>query len=294
MPSTAIPQLFGLEIAAGVEFFAGGKDAYDFNPLTNTEELAVQQAWSKNLAFIQGISPALAAQFAEKQVNDATSAYNQQVGGPGSAMVKYAGVAKALFPNDKSISFPGEPGTIVVDWLTPQSLFWVKNPDGSADKTCYGAYADVAGTVTGATGAMNQWDVTLTAGTAAYLFGNTAGDFYKARQTQEYHSMAVLAQNGLIEIGTTPKLSHMLATSQVQQKFSPVAIQPLIDLPLTQNGPENIYQYNTPGTIALTHDFGMRVGVMPKVTGKSRLQWFGMVFYEFNHLATLADAWRTP
>lgn len=296
MPSTAVTQLFALEIAAGVEFFAGGKDNLDFNPLTAPEELAVQKAWGKNLAFVQGISPTLAAQFADKMINDQSSPYNGQIGGPGTAMVKAAGVAKAIFPDDKTITYPGEPGTIVADWLTPQALFWVKDPDGTTDKTDYGAYSDIAGGVTGATGAMNQWDVNLTAGTAAYLFGNTAGGFYTARQTNEYHSMAVLAQNGLVEIGSTPKLSHMIQTSQVQQKYSPMAIQPLIDLPLLNpNGPsQSIYQYNTPGTTFLMHNFGMRVGVMPRVTGKSRLQWFGMAFYEYNHLAALSDAWRTP
>ncbi len=288
-----VTDLFANEIAAGVEFFAGGRDSLDFSPLTATEELAVQKGWGKNLAFMQMISPVLAGQFADKQLKSGA------VAGPGTAMVKFAGVAKAMFPENKSITFPGEPGTIVADWLSPPALFWVKNPDGTtSDQNGVGAYADVAGSTTGATAGlpMNTWDVGMTAGTALYLFGLTAGAFYTGRALTEKHTLGVLCQNGLIEVGTTPKLSHLLVASQVQSKYSPIAIQPLIDIPLSNcvGNPTNIYQYNTPGMIALTHNFGMRVAAMPTVTGKSRLQWIGMNFYEYDHMSTLATCWRTP
>jgi hypothetical protein len=246
------------------------------------------------------ISPVLAAQFADKQTGKKDTNGNAIVAGPGTAMVKYAGVAKAIFPENKSITFPGEPGTIVADWLTPPAAFWVKNPDGStSDQNGVGAYADVAGSTTGATAGlpMNFWDVGMTAGTALYLFGLTNGTFYTGRTITEKHSMAVLAQNGLIEVGTTPKLSHMLVASQVQSKYAPIAIQPLVDVPLSTgvgNQLANIYQYNTPGMIALTHNFGMRIAVMPTVTAKSRLQWLGMTFFEYDHMSTLATCWRTP
>ena len=299
---TLVTDLFANEIAAGAEFFAGGKDSLDFNPLTATEEIAVQKAWGKNLAFMAMISPTLAAQFADKQIIDPNDPARKRllVAGPGTAMVKYAGVAKAIFPENKAITFPGEPGTIVADWLTPPAAFWVKNPDGStSDQNGVGAYADVAGSTTGATAGlpMNFWDVGMTAGTALYLFGLTSGTYYTSRTITEKHSMNVLCQNGLIEIGTTPKLSHMLVASQVQSKYAPIAIQPLVDVPLSTgvgNQLANIYQYNTPGMIALMHNFGMRIAVMPTVTAKSRLQWLGMTFFEYDHMGTLATCWRTP
>ena len=276
MPSTAIKTLFANEIQAGVDFFAGGRDTFDFNPLTTEEELAIAKVYRKNVNFIKDISSNIAAQLMAQE----------------NVMIKMGGVAKAIFPDDKTIKFPGEPGSIVCDFLTPQALMWVKNPDGSTDKTNYGAYSDVAGATTGATGYMNAWDIDLVAGTPAYLLGNSAGGFYKARALQEKHSMVVLAKDGLIEVGTTPALTHMNVTTEVQTKYSPNAIQPLIDLPMV--GDQNIYQYNTPGVITLTHNLGTRMSVMPRVTKNSRLQWLGMVFYEYDFMGTMADTWRTP
>lgn len=273
MASTPTTTLFADEILAGIDFFFGGKDTLDFDPLSTDEELKVQKCWRKNVNFIKDVAPVIGAQLAAQE----------------TVMVKMGGVAKAVFPELKTLKFPGEPGGITIDVLTPQTLFWVKNPDGSSDKTCYGAYADeTAGTVTGAQGLVDTWDVVLTAGTPAYLFGNSSSGFYTARQTNEYHSFAVLAMDGLLEIGTTPKLSHTVVTSQVQNKYSPVAVQPLVDVPLT--GGQYVYQYNTQGVIPLMHNFGMSVGVMPVKSGKSRLQWMGITFYEYNHLAQLSSA----
>lgn len=276
MPSTALKTLFAEEIQAGVDFFAGGRDTFDFNSLTTEEELAIAKSYRKNVNFIKDISANIAAQLLAQE----------------TVMVKMGGVAKALFPDDKTIKFPGEPGSIVVDFLTPQALMWVKDPDGTTDKTNYGAYSDVAGTATGARGKMNSWDVALTAGTPAYLLGNSTGGFYKARATQEKHSLIVLAKDGLLEIGTTPVLTHMNVTTEIQTKYSPNAIQPLIDLPML--GGQNIYQYNTPGIITLPHNLGTRMAVMPRETKTSRLQWMGLAFYEYDFMGTVADTWRTP
>jgi hypothetical protein len=276
MPSTAIKTLFAKEIENGVDFFAGGRDTFDFNSLTSEEELAIAKAFRKNVNFVKDISANIAAQLLAQE----------------NVFIKMGGVAKALFPDDKTVKFPGEPGSIVVDFITPQALMWVKDPDGTTDKTNYGAYSDVAGAATGAHGHMNTWDIDLVAGTPAYLLGGSSGQFYKARATQEKHSMIVLAKDGLLEVGTTPALTHMNVTTEVQTKYSPNAIQPLIDLPMV--GGQNIYQYNTPGIITLTHNLGTRMAVMPRETKTSRLQWMGVAFYEYDFMGTMADTWRTP
>ena len=279
MASTPVTTLFASEIAAGIQFFMGGKDVLDFNPLSSDEELKVQMCWNKHVQFIKDVSTSLGAQMAAQE----------------STMVKMGGVAKAVFPEIKTLKYPGEPGGITIDVITPQALFWVKNPDNSSDKTGYGAYADetATGSVCGASGLMNTFDVNLTAGTTAWLFGGTAaGTFYNARQTNEFHSFAALAMDGLIEVGTSPKLSHMVMLSQVQQKYSPVAFQPLVDIPLldVNQQSQSLYQYNTQGVVPLMHNFGMAIGVMPKVSGKSNLRWLGMTFYEYNHLSTMTSS----
>jgi len=294
MTSTAVTDVFAQEIAAGVEFFTGGKDNFDFNPLTNIEELAVQKAWGKNIAFLNLICPPLAAQFMDKTVVPATGNTPAVVAGHGTAMVKFAGIAKAIFPENKAITFPGEPGTIVADWMTPQTAFWAAGVASyAAAGGDIGAYSDKAGSTAGAIGYPNTWDLSLTAGTPTYLFGNSTG-FYTSSTTNEAHSLGVLAQNGLIEYGTAPKLSHIIFQSQVQQKYTPIAVQPLIQMPLAQgegDAVNNIYQYNTLGIIPLLHNFGMRIGVNPYMTGKSHLQWLGMVFYEYNFFSGLSSAY---
>ena len=302
--STATSDVFAAEISAGIEFFTGGKDNFDFNPLTNIEELAVQKAWGKNIAFINLIAPSLAAQFMDKQVMTTDAKGNTVplldasgkpvIAGHGTAMVKFAGIAKAIFPENKAITFPGEPGTIVADWLTPQTAFYAAGVAALASGS-YGVYADKAGTSTGGScaGFPNTWDVALTANSPAYLFGGPNA-YYTASTTNEAHSLVVLAQNGLIEYGTSPKLSHILFASQVQQKYTPIALQPLVQLPLAageSNAVNNVYQYNTLGITPLLHNFGMRIGVNPYVSGRSHLQWLGMVFYEYSLFPNLASAY---
>ena len=124
------------------------------------------------------------------------------------------------------------------------------------------------------------------------LFGGPSA-FYTASTTNESHSLVVLAQNGLIEYGTVPKLSHIYFASQVQAKYTPIAIQPLVQLPIAagdQNAVNNVYQYNTLGMMPLLHNFGMKIAVNPYISGRSHLQWLGMVFYEYNLFPTISSA----
>jgi hypothetical protein len=296
MASSPVTTLFASEITAGIDFFFGGKNTVDFDPLSTNEELAVQKCWRKNISFIQDVSANIGAQLAAQE----------------TVMVKMAGVAKAVFPELKTVNFPGIPGGITADFITPQSLFWVRNPQWGGSSTSaaagsgatgtytdYGAYSDEspAGTYCGGVGLMNTFDVVLTAGTPVYLFGGTPGaasistQFYNASQVTEAHSFSVLAADGLIEIGTTPKLSHLVQNSQVQNMYSPIAFQPMVDLPLS--GGQNLYQYNTVGVTPLMHNFGMQLAVLPKQSGKSNLRWMGMSFYEYNFLPTIAGCWMS-
>ena len=227
MTSTATTDIFAQEIAAGVEFFTGGKDNFDFNPLTNIEELAVQKAWGKNIAFLNMICPPLAAQFMDKTVSPATATRAAVVAGHGTAMVKFAGIAKAIFPENKAITFPGEPGTIVADWLTPQTAFWAAGVASYASAGGdIGAYSDKAGSTAGATGYRTHGMFRLLL-ELRRTFSETRPGSTLRGTTNEAHSLGVLAQNGLIEDRYGPKVeSYCLpvpgaAEVTLPSRFSP-------------------------------------------------------------------------
>lgn len=261
MTNVALDKLFGDDILKkGVKVFAGGRDSMDFEMLTKDEEATIREVFQKQISFIETISPQLAVDLSQQE----------------EAFVKLGGVAKAVFPGDKGIKYPGEVGSIAVDWLTPQNVFW-KNTAAASDP-CYNGYTD------------NTWDVDLVAGTEKYLFGSSDA-FYKSCYTDQKHSLVCLAQNGLVEVGTTPKVGYMNALTQSLAKYAPFALHPLIDLPVEKTRP--IYQYNTPGIFAITPDFGHKISVMPHTSGTSRMQWFGLVFYEYDYLSAMTDAYRS-
>ena len=253
--------LFSTDILGeNLTVFTGGRDSLDFEPLTKLEEATITSVFNRQLGFINEISPQLASDLAPQL----------------KAFIKAGGVAKAMFPGDKGIKYPGEVGSIVVDVLTPQNLFYAATPSGSLP--CYNGYTD------------NTWNIDLTAGTEAYLLGGS-GTYYKGSITDQAHSLAVIAQNGIAEIGTTPKGNYMQARTETMSKYTPYALQPLVDLPM--GGDRPVYQYNTPGMFLLTHDLGTQLSMMPTTTGTSRIQMFGLVFYEYDLLNSMSEAYRT-
>jgi len=255
-----IGDIFNSELVGGVPFYTGGRTDTEFEPLTEAEEAAISKMIRGHASLMQYTSPILANILLQQE----------------TAIIKMGSVAKALFPTEKVIKSPGTQNSIVVDIITPQMLFW----DTTADATnpCYNGYT------------ANSWDISLTAGTPAYLFGDGT-NYYETRKDSSKYMAAMLLHNGLFEIGTAPKISHLHVKTKQMDLYAPTAINPIVDLSVDPDRPVHIY--NTPGIIPLTHDVGTEISVMPQVTGVSNLRWLGVGFYEYDHMGTLAACRRS-
>jgi len=247
MSAITIRDLFAEETKAGVAVFAGGRDTVDYIPLSTEEEASVRKAIKDGLAQIRAVSPKIYDEI-EKQTE---------------AFVKWAGVAKATFPNEQPIKYPSEPGSIGVNFLIPPCIDYTTT--ASSTLPSYTSYT------------APTWALSLTAGTISYLFGS--GSYYfKACPKDDNHTMIVVAQNGLIEVETTPKIDQIKFKTEVMNKYAAWAATPLITESIDDN--KNLYMYNTIGQFPLFHNLGAKLEIMPCVTGASNIAPIGLCFYE--------------
>jgi len=241
--------------------FMGGRDTYDYEKLTAEEVDSVHLAFDKGLKRIENVSPKLAANLRPQR----------------EAYVKWAGIAKATFPETKSFSYPAVAGGLGADWITPELYKYSTSPAAAAATQSFTDY-------NGLTAEYTTFDLTLTAGTVRYVAGNgTYG--YKGCGTSEKHSFVVIAQDGLVEIGTTPKVNMMKFTTDLQSKYNYIAMNPVLNQ--TDEDFRAIYQYNTPGMIPMDHNVGTTIKVLPTVSGTSTLVPLGMVFYEYQFITSM-------
>jgi len=187
------------------------------------------------------------------------------------AFVKWASIAKGTFPETKNFTYPGQIGGLAVDFLSPQLYKYKAAPDAANP-----SYTDYT---------VNTWNISLTADTVGYIAGSSSA-YYKGSPTTNKHSFAVLAQDGIVEIATTPKITSMHFQSEALDKYSPIAMSPLMMESIEEN--KTIYQYNTPGMIPLSHQHGMRISVLPNGTGTATIPLIGMVFYEYEFFDPMA------
>jgi len=263
MTQIRVKDLFAEEITNGVKMFMGGRDTYDYERLTDEEADSIHLAFDKNLKRIENVSPKLAANMRPQR----------------EAFVKWAGIAKATFPETKSFSYPAVAGGLGADWITPELYKYSTSPAAAAATNSYSDY-------NGTTAAFTSFDLTLTAGTARYVAGNvTETNFYKGCATTDKHSFVVIAQDGLVELGTTPKVNMMKFSTQLQTKYQWISMSP--SLTQTMEDYRAIYQYDTPGMIPMDHNVGTLIKVMPTVSGTTTLVPLGMVFYEYDFATTL-------
>ncbi len=254
MVQVRIKELFAPEIAAGIKMFTGGRDTYDYESLSPSEEDAVKTAFDKSLLKIEAVSPKVASVIRPQR----------------DAFVKWAGVAKGTFPETKSYSYPSTAGGLGADWITPELYKYDTTP--SATFPCYTGYVATAS-------AGDSFDIATTAGVASYIAGNaTETNSYKGSITTGMHSFVVIAQDGLVEIGTSPKFNMVKVSTDLETKYAPVAMQPLINQTVEDN--KSIYQYNTPGMIPMDYQVGTIVKAYANDTGVSTIVPLGMVFYE--------------
>jgi len=235
--------------------FFGDRKEVVYTPLSNSDATIVTKVFNYGLAQLRKISPKIAADI-EPQL---------------SIALKVAGIFKEMLPEKKPYAFPSETGSLGVAWLFPQAIKWVVTP--SATDPCYTSYP------------ANSWDISLTAGTAAYLFGDGT-NFYRASSATAKHSMNLIFNNGIIEIGSTPKIEQFRLYGEGLTKYGIYTVAPIVEERIEEN--RLIYQYPTPmGFVPIFYDKGIMWGFMPRASGTSTIKLLGLVFYEHDFAPTL-------
>ena len=253
--SVSLAELVAEEYAKGILVFAGGRTRVDYEPLTADERKAVNECFMAGLRHLEKVAPEIAASIRPQL----------------SLVEKFAGIAKAVFPETKPIAYPSEPGTIGVNWLFPQAIKYAAS--ASSTYPCYTSYST------------NLWEISLTAGAAAYLFGD-GSNYYKASPTTGQHAMLLVFQDGVVEVGSTPKIQQFQIKTEIQAKYGIYTVEPLVEVPLESG--KAIYQYPTPmGAVPIYHDLGIMWGFMPAYSGTATIKLLGMVFYEHDFAAEL-------
>lgn len=222
--------------------------------LTPAEESAVRRCLENCLKPLEKVSPIIASTMRTHT----------------EFFMKAAQVAKAHFPESKPIAYPAEPGTIGVDFLIPQAVKYTTTP--SPTLPAYTSYKN------------NLWEMDLVAGTPSWILGDGT-NWYKACPETRKHVLLAIAKDGVVEVGTTPKIRQMVLKSEIQAKYSPWVVHPLVEE--TIEAEKKIYQYNTLGSLLVYHDLGVMWGVMPEANATSVIKLLGLFFYEYDFMPTL-------
>lgn len=245
MAQQTIASIFKNQIANNIDIFAGGKTDVDYTPLTDDEKNTIARVFTNRVAQIARVAPSIAEGLLPQK----------------DAFVEFGAIAKAIFPESRPIKYPTESGTIGVDFIFPYALKW----SGSAESTLYDG---------------STFDVELAAGS-----NNLFGASYKTCATTDKHSMMVLAKDGLLEIGNSPRIDQIQVSTDIQNKYAPIPSQPLSTIPVDGSVP--IYQHATYGMIPMYHNLGMDIKVHAKTAGTSTLVPIGMVYYEHDFYNTI-------
>jgi len=250
-----VDELFAEELGRGIPVFMGDRREVTYTPLESFELDVIKKVFNYGLSQLRKVSPTIAADI-EPQL---------------SLAQKVAGIFKEMIPEKKSYAFPSEAGSLGVAWLFPQAIRYAATP--SATYPCYTSYP------------ANSWDISLTAGTPAYLFGDGT-NYYKASPTTAQHSMLLVFNNGVIEIGSTPKVEQFRLYAEGLTKYGIYTVAPIVEEHIEPN--RLIYQYPTPlGALPIFYDKGIMWGFMPRASGPATIKLLGLVFYEHDLYSTL-------
>jgi len=248
--SVSIYELFKDEIAKGITIYVGALKHVDVAPLS-TEEEGVLRRYIRHVGkVLERISPVLARNFLDHE----------------SFFVKCAQMFKAIV--QKPLVIPPVPGTFGVTVIFPQAIKYTASP--SSTEPAYTSYKS------------NSWEIDLTAGSPIWFLGDGT-NYYRASPVEGKKSMLAIIQDGLIEIGTTPKLYQMKMITQQDAARGPFAVAPLTEIPVEYG--KAIYQYNHPALI-VRHDFGVMWGALPAYSGTGVFKILGLVFYEYDFFST--------
>jgi hypothetical protein len=268
MVQAKISEMFAPELNAGIRVFSGGKDLIDIADMAAEERDSILYCFDSNVKKVENISPKLAASLRPQR----------------DAMVKFAQIAKGTFPETKTYSYPGQSGGLACDFLTPYLYTYATIKDGSAAGSyCCNGYTDsvVAG--------YGTWDATLVAGTTFNIAGIAGGKAYRGSAIAGKHSYVVIFQDGIIELGTTPKIEQLFFKSELLDKYTPISMQPLLNQSVEEG--RSIYQYSTPGMIPMSHQTGAYISALANYSGVSNIPLLGMVFYETDFNLAAPATW---
>jgi hypothetical protein len=230
-----------------------GRDRFPLAALDSSEVNDVLKVLREGLYHLRKVAP----QVYDAIVNPVSGASLEKL------VLTFAAVAKAQFPTQKPYTFPSVPGKLGVAWLIPQAIKY-----SATVPTSYTS---------------NSWDISITAGTKAYLLGSDAAYYVTSSATNAYSAILIF-YNGLVELGTTPSAQQFRLISVSKTDYGIYTAEPLVDIPV--EGGKSIYLYPTPmGALYVDYNTGVKWYFMPTRTGTSTIKILGLVFYEHNFLA---------
>jgi len=253
-----LSELFEPEKGRNINAFIQPRNQVTIGSLADGEENAIKMALNTLTLSLDKISSRLAAELLSQE----------------DAFLKWGQVAKGNFPVEKNITFPSQPGTIGVVPLFPQAIKY----NATAAATANPVYTDYTS---------DSWDISVTAGSISRMFGgaaDTAPNYYKAASTtattaQAGNEFIVVAQNGVIEKGTTPKMHQWRLLAQTEQKYGVYTDSPLLDETIELG--RNLYQHPTLGMIPVYRDLGIWWGFQAdQVGGVDSIRLLGLAFFE--------------
>jgi len=236
------------ELWAGYDVLIGGLGALPLRRLTDEEARLFDKfaEWSENA--LAKISPEIAKDFRD------------QVGFFKTVAEVFG--AKVDKPFGGLLPASGQYG---VGLIIPQDIRYVVT--ATAENPAYSGYG------------INSWDISLTAGTVAHLLGDGT-NYFKPKPTVGQRCAIVIMKNGIVEIGTTPKVNQIIFKTE-RITYPAFSVHPLVDQ-IIEKG-TTIYRYNFPAAMPIFYDFGVMLQVMPIITGTSNIRLFGIILYEYDH-----------
>ena len=241
----------------GVPVFAGGRKEVTVTGLDPSEVQKITFVVNKTADFVSKVSPTLG------------NTVRSQL----SVVLSAAQVAKGEM-NNKPITYPGEVNTIAIVPIIPQFI----NFGSISNTTCVAQTGYPKDT----------WDVSLTAGSVFYLLGtSTAG--YTTCGTPNYRFAIVILNDGLVEIGTTPKIDQFKIWSGVESRYTPFTTPITFDEPIEIG--KAVYQYPTLGAMFIDWNVPFYWTAMPRATGTSSLRILGFAFAEYNVFGGGGNLW---
>ena len=241
----------------GIQVYGGGRVQFEEETLTESDISAIDNFFDDLIGQLRLVSSKIADLYRRQR----------------EVIMRFAGVAKATFPERKNFSYPSQTGTIGMVPIIPQALKYTATP--SDTEPAYTSYKT------------NSYDIDIVAGTPAYFLGDGT-NFYKASPTTEKHSFMVILKNGIIEIGTTPSIEQFRVYTDKETKWGIFTPHILAEMPIEDG--KLLYQYNTIAAIPVDHVSGTMFGFMPRRTGTMTVKLVGVVFYEHAFLPDLT--WR--